>query len=199
MSLDTAKVSRTCFVDIVHARFTDWPNLNRVALGYVHERCEHWAILSTWRHDLDGVANLARFDKLEKALRSEGVGFHTLLGHFRGGTQSSIRSEPALFVSGILEARLAQVALEHDVELALFGDRKQVPVLSRAGTRHLGPFHAGLIVQTVSEARATKSTCVGFDRPAQSYMEGMTQSAIYRLHPGEPLPRQSIATGPRAP
>lgn len=117
---------------ILQARRTSWADLTEKSLGRVYQHIQasgkkSYGVLTSWRADLDHATNKKNFDDLKKHLRSQGLGFMTLIGHYRETGQPETTPEPSLFVPGISKEQVTKLGDKYNQDSVLYSGPETHP------------------------------------------------------------------------
>ena len=110
---------------ILAARRTSWADLTEKSLGRVYQHIQasgkkSYGVVTSWRQDLDAETNKRNFEALKKHIRSLGLGFTTLEGHYREKGQKETTPEPSLFIPGISKEQVTALGNKYNQDSVLY-------------------------------------------------------------------------------
>ncbi|MFA6049623.1 MAG: hypothetical protein WC761_00230 [Candidatus Paceibacterota bacterium] len=192
------------FIELLLAkRLMDKKGIHEASLGRIMQHAAEspktgFAMLTSWRQNLDRTENLRRFSALKSALRSKGLGFNVLNGHWRECQDPSVAYEncpedqfvdaiePSVFVSKISlkDAHELGNAYQQDAVVYAGPETKGlVSLIFKDGTTmELGKFSPMAISQAYSELRSGGKNSKKSARYFHfEYIEWPTQGSIESL------------------
>jgi hypothetical protein len=184
------------FIDVLEAKASGCPDLlNEVSLSRVYRHTaggKSWAIIMSQRDNVTSKENEANFTKLKASVRSLGLGFSKLKGHWRECTDDQVDyadcpkdklkdvTEPILFIVGIKQKDAVQLMNRYKQDAIVYSGpetKGKVSLLYRSGKRKsLGSFHPGRIAQGYTELKGGRSFV--FEYVASGYMEAIQEHAF---------------------
>lgn len=188
------------FREVLEAKADGCPVLlNEVSLSRVYRHVtkgEPWAIITSWRAGLSPAENRKRLGQLQGQIRSLGLGFFKLMGHWRECQDDSIpykdcppdqlvdAVEPSLFVPGLKQRDAVRLMARYDQDAIVYAGPEtdgKVSLLYRQGGQDLiGTFHPGRIAQAYSRLKGRTFTFEGFEYVAQGHVEAMVEQVFWR-------------------
>ena len=186
------------FEDVLDAKAVSPQKLNEVSLSRVWQHTQgaaskSYGILTSWRAGKSHKDNLATYKKLEGEVRSLGLGYFKLLGHWREcqvdvpydecpDDQLVDAKEPALFVPNIELKDMDRLRRKYDQDAVIYSGPEtedQVSLITGGSPRKLGKFSPGKIAQAYSQIRGRPFV---FEYVAQSWNENLIiQERLKRL------------------
>lgn len=202
---------RKNFLDILTAKqHNNKAAVHEASLGRIMQHAQNspekgFAILTSWRQGFNRAQNLSRFAKLKGQVRSKGLGFNVLVGHWRECQDPALpydqcppeqlvdATEPSLFIVGISldDAKALGNAYEQDA-IVFAGPETQGAVnliFKDGGTMPIGSFNPMAIAQAYSELRGGKNKAKrhfkfeSIEWPTQGQTEALLEQSFKRLVP----------------
>ena len=173
------------FEAILRAKAQGLDALNEASLGrvyqhYLKSKKTSFGILTSWREkeeDPKNVENKRNFKALRNDIRSAGLGFFRLLGHWKQVGQDEVTAEPSLFVPGISKQLITKLSRKYDQDAVVWSGPEtggNVILIARGGSEQsIGKFHPGRIAQFYSSVRGGSFTFEGFEYPPQTSMQAL--------------------------
>lgn len=183
------------FSEIIEAREKgDGTALNEASLGRVWQHVQRssqqsWAILTSWRSSNTEAENLKNYGELLQLIRSAGLGFFKLRGHWRENINPNVAyedskpedlvdvAEPSLFVPGISRSLAEKVMQRYDQDAIVYAGEDtggSVQLLHRTGSSEdLGKFTPDTIAQAYSTVKGRNYV---FEYVAQGFVENLIES-----------------------
>jgi len=176
--------------------------LNEASIGRVYQ---HWKksgetgfmIITSWRAGYSKKKNLDLFKQLQKEIRSNGLGFIELEGHWIECQDTTVSydkcpptklvasTEPVLFVPGATLQLTKKLAKKYDQDAAVYSGKetegKVSLVFKNESIQNIGKFHPGKIAQAFSKLRGRTFTFEGFEYKAQSFIESLIEQNYKKL------------------
>lgn len=180
-------------LDILKAKARgDWTGVNEASLSRVWTHTKKagetgFGILTSWRANLPKSKNLTLFKKLQGEVRSLGLGFFKLRGHWKECQDSTIpydecpkellvdSEEPAIFVPGLALKDAKRLRAKYDQDAVVYAGpetKGMVALLTSSGLSMLGSFSPNRISQAYSRLRGRPFV---FEYVAQSYSEKLIE------------------------
>jgi len=189
----------TTFEEVLRARLSSYRALNEASLGRVYQHVtkagdKGFGIVTSWRAGKSKADNMADFKKLQGEVRSLGLGFFKLIGHWKECQDPDvayddcpeddlvISKEPALFVPGITQSQISHLMKKHSQDAVVYAGpetKGAVVLLLRGGSpQKIGKFSPNKIAQAYSRVRGRAFAFEGFEYPAQSWSEKLLEQAF---------------------
>ena len=185
------------FLDILEARDRGKDSLNEASLNRVHQHVADkeeggsFGILTSWRSANPKKTNVTNMERLQQDLRSMGLGFFKMKGHWRECTtpgmpysqceETDLKDvvEPSLFVPGISHDQVEMLRSKYEQDSVVYAGPEtdgSVTLMFNDGTKaDIGHFNPHKIAQAYSTVKGSNFTFEGFEYPAQSFTEGMME------------------------
>jgi hypothetical protein len=184
-------------LDIIKARQKeDMDDLNEASLGRVYQHYKKspekgFGIITAWRAGNTKKQNIELFKKLQNEIRSNGLGFFKLEGHWVECQDNNVpydecpqtelvaSIEPAIFVPGIDEALMKKLTKKYDQDASVYAGpetKGKMHLVFRDGkSQDIGKFHPGKIAQAYSKIRGKTFTFEGFEYKPQTWTEKLVE------------------------
>ena len=183
------------FQDVLAAR-GDPDAMNEASLGRVYQHVKNsekksFGILTSWRAGSSKRENLANFKRLAGEVRSLGLGFFKLLGHWKECQDPNIdyakcppdqledTKEPALFVPGISLEDVKRLGNKYEQDAVVYAGPDtggKVQLVFRGGsTTSIGKFSPSKIAQAYSRVRGRPFT---FEYVVQTWSESLIEQSL---------------------
>jgi len=174
----------------------DLDALNEASLSRVYQHVKKakkksFGILTSWRAGNSKRENLADFKRLAGEVRSLGLGFFKLIGHWKECQDPTVdyakcppdqlqdTKEPALFVPGISLKDVKRLGAKYEQDAVVYGGPDtdgKVMLIPRGGSMSsLGSFSPNKIAQAYSRVRGRPFT---FEYVTQSWGESMIEQTL---------------------
>jgi len=184
------------FRDILEARGQNKEALNEMSLSRVWQHAKRagersWAILTSWRYGKTNRQNMVQFKKLQQDVRSMGLGFFKLKGHWKECRRSDIpykdcpkqdlidSVELSLWVNGISKRDAEKLMKKYNQDGIVYAGpetKGNVYYVLRGGAdQNIGKFKPNKIAQGYSELKGRPFVFEGFEYIAQGWVEGMIE------------------------
>jgi hypothetical protein len=175
-------------------------SLNEASLGRVFQHIKNageksWAIITSWRAGIPKRENMSRMQKLKQGVRSLGLGFFGLKGHWRECQNPNIEYkecpsdklidsvEPSLWINGITKAQAKKMMTRYEQDAIVFSGpetKGKVSLMFRKGApMNIGKFHPGAIAQAYSQVKGRPFKFEAFEYPAQSHAEALIEQSYH--------------------
>jgi hypothetical protein len=163
------------FVSILYAKkFGDKETIHEASLSRIWHHAQQsghssFAIMTSWRQNLNKKENLERFATLKTQIRNLGLGFNVLKGHWRECQDTTISYEecpedqlvdavePSLFVSGIDLNNANKLGNSWEQDAIIYSGPEtagDVSLIFKDGSKlNLGKFSPNAISQAYSELK----------------------------------------------
>ncbi|HUW14863.1 MAG TPA: hypothetical protein VM537_34405 [Anaerolineae bacterium] len=198
-AMDAAEAAVT-FREILEVKAGGSPReLNEVSLSrvYQHTKGERsWSILTSWRSGNSPQENRADFGQLKGLIRSLGLGFFRLLGHWRECQNKQVAysdcpesdlvdsQEPSLFVIGITKQQAVKLMRRYNQDAIVYSgpetDNQVTLIEHPAKETNIGKFHPGRVAQAYSRLKGRPFAFEGFEYIAQGHVEAMVEQVFWR-------------------
>ena len=187
-------------LDVMAARRLSADAINEVSLSRVWQHTQKageksFGIVTSWRQALPKATNESRLKALKSRIRSEGLGFFPMIGHWQECQDTTIQyadcpkdqlvdaKEPTLFVPGIAQNLIAQLGNEYDQDSWLYAGPEtdgRVMLFFRVGgeTIDLGNFHPQRIAQAYSQLKGGAPFV--FEAVTYGWADNMAEQAVGR-------------------
>ncbi len=177
-------------------------SLSRVFSHWKKSKTKSWGITTSWRIAFTKKENMAKFKKLQADIRSLGLGFFKMIGHWKECQDTTIpykkcppdqlvdSVEHILFVPGISLKDLRRLNDKYDQDASVFAGPEtrgavvliyrggNLQVLKKGDGKTLATFRARDAAQAYSQVRGRPFAFEGFDYYAQSWGEAMIEQAL---------------------
>ncbi len=194
--MGASDMRKLSFLDVASARTIGPAAVSEVSLARVWQHAQQvgdgsFGILTSWRSALPRAENQRRLGALEGAVRSAGLGFFKLQGHWQecqdpGVPYASCPSdklvdtvEPSLFVPGADPGLLRRLGQKYDQDAWIYAGPEtggNVTLFFRdGGEQGLGKFHPHRVAQAYSQLKG--GAPFTFESVAQGFFEGLVQLA----------------------
>lgn len=187
------------FNQILEAKHAgDREALNEKSLGRVYQHVKNsdiksFGIVTSYRSSNPKQKNIATFGELQAAVRSAGLGFNKLQGHWQECQDSGIpydkcpkdqlvdAAEPSLFISGIALDMIQMLSNKYDQDAFVYSGPEtggKVTLFFRDGSKQpIGEFSPHKIAQAYSQLKGKNFV---FEYVAQSHMESLIEQEFKR-------------------
>lgn len=176
--------------EIIKAKELGFPTLNEASLGRVYQHVKEgqsFAILTSWRQNLPTAENKTNFKSLQNSIRSAGLGFFKLLGHWKEEGQDEATAEPSLFVPGISKELAHKLGNKFDQDAVVYSGPEtegNISLIFKSGSlQKIGKFSPSKVSQAYSSVKGKTFVFEGFEYIAQSYTETLI-AYVYELKRG---------------
>ncbi len=196
---------RENFIELLFAKsLGDKGAIHEASLGRIMQHAEQgpkvgFAMLTSWRQNLDKKQNAARFVALKNQVRGLGLGFNVLAGHWRECQEPGVSYddcpedqlvdavEPSLFITGISLANAHSLGNEYNQDAVIYAGPEtngQVNLIFKDGsTMALGKFSPANIAQAYSELKGGRTFRFEYlEWPTQGRTEALMEQA-YKVNP----------------
>jgi len=190
------------FESVLSARASgNMRELNEASLGRVYQHVskageKSWGILTAWRYGVPKSKNLSNMKKLGSQIRSAGLGFFKLTGHWKECQDTNVEYkdcpkdemvdsvEPSLFVPGISKDDFLKMLKKYNQDAGVYTgpdtDGDAILLFKAGKEMKIGKFHPGKISQAYSKLKGRSFIFEGFNYPAQSHSEAMIEQTLDR-------------------
>jgi len=188
-------------LDIFKARGNS-EKLNEMSLGRVwqhtqKQKAESYGILTSWRAGNTRKQNMAGLHQLEAILKSRGLGFFKMEGHWQeapdGADYANVSKdklvntkEPSLFVPGISYDLIKKLGKKYSQDAIVYSGpevrNKTVLVFGDGKTMDIGKFHPQKIAQAYSKIHGATFT---FEYITQSWTEKLVEQNYMKMEKGK--------------
>lgn len=181
------------FLDILEAKhagnvsLVNEASLYRVFAHVKNSPAKSFAILTSYRNSNPPLANKESFKKLQQTVRSMGLGFNKLLGHWQESQNPDVAyseakpeelvdsAEPSLFITGISLQDALSLGNKYNQDAIVYSGEetsgKVVLVFRDGTTSEIGEFTPHKIAQAYSTIKGKNFVFEYFEYKAQSWME----------------------------
>jgi hypothetical protein len=189
------------FISILCARkIGDKEAIHEASLGRIWHHAQKsgansFAMLTSWRQNLDKKENQKRFSILKSQVRNMGLGFNVLTGHWRECQDSTLpydqcpedqlvdAVEPSLFITGISMEQATNLGNDWDQDAVVFSGPEtngDVNLLFRDGSKmELGKFSPMSIAQAYSELKGGRTFRFEYlEWPTQGNVESLMEQTF---------------------
>lgn len=199
----SSSINTENFLDILLARkLGDKAALHEASLGRIMQHANDatrkgFAMLTSWRQNLDKKANIQRFVELREKVRGFGLGFNILNGHWQECQDPTVpydqcpkdqlidAVEPSLFITGISLKQAHTLGNLYDQDAIVFAgpetEGKVNLVFKDNTTMELGSFSPMTLSQAYSELPRHKGRHFHFEHfswPTQGHTEALMEQSF---------------------
>ncbi len=179
--------------DVLDAKYNDgFESLNEASLMRAYQHVKKagdvsFAIVTSWRYNLSKAANMSRLKNLETDIRTAGLGFFKMEGHWQECQDPDVdykacpkdklvdSIEPSLFVPKITMTYALSMAKKYDQDAVVYAGpetKGDVILLYKNGTKdNIGAFNPMKIAQAYSKVKGKSFTFEGFEYKPVGYIE----------------------------
>lgn len=187
------------YLDLVAARELGPEAINEVSLSRIWQHTQKageksFGIITAYRGAFPKRENIARNGRLKQDLRSAGLGFAEMTGHWQECQDAAIPwqdcpkellsdvTEESLFVPGITLDLINRLGKKNDQDAWVYAGadtQGDVMLMGDAGPiTNLGSFHPGRIAQAYSKLKGSRTFI--FEARAGGFMEGLIEREARR-------------------